>query len=169
MSALQDKFNAIVKKIENRIEDKELLDFVKQQVADISILFIDQLDKVVDLSQSRLDELIEHEKEITKKVVQLEQSVRNMEREFFVDESCDFEIVCPYCNYEFVSDFSQSLKEEVECPECHNIIELDWNNQDDAHECLGHCCSCDSECGQEEEETQDDDDSKQDEDNEDDM
>ena len=150
MSVLQDKFNAIVKKIENRIEDEELLSFIKQQIADISILFIDQLDKVVDLSQRRLDELIEHEKDLTKKVTQLEQTMKAMEKEFYVDENFDFEIVCPYCNYEFVSDFSQNLKEQVECPECHNIIELDWNNHEE-HDCSGHCSCCDSGCGQEEE------------------
>lgn len=151
MSVLQDKFNAIVKKIEDRIEDEELLSFVKQQVADISILFIDQLDKVVDLSQRRLDELIDHEKDLTKKVTQLEQTMKAMEKEFYVDESFDFEIVCPYCNYEFVSDFSQNLKEQVECPECHNIIELDWNNHEE-HDCSGHCSCCDSECEETEEE-----------------
>ena len=69
----------------------------------------------------------------------------------YVDENFDFEIVCPYCNYEFVSDFSQNLKEQVECPECHNIIELDWNNHEE-HDCSGHCSCCESECGQEEEE-----------------
>lgn len=151
MSVLQDKFNAIVRKIEDRIEDEELLSFVKQQIADISILFIDQLDKVVDLSQRRLDELIDHEKDLTKKVAQLEQTMKTMEKEFYVDENFDFEIVCPYCNYEFVSDFSQNLKEQVECPECHNIIELDWNNHEE-HDCSGHCSCCESECGQEEEE-----------------
>lgn len=160
MSVLQDKFNAIVKKIENRIEDEELLSFIKQQIADISILFIDQLDKVVDLSQRRLDELIEHEKDLTKKVTQLEQTMKAMEKEFYVDENFDFEIVCPYCNYEFVSDFSQNLKEQVECPECHNIIELDWNNHEE-HDCSGHCSCCDSECGQEEEDEEPQEEQKQ--------
>lgn len=160
MSVLQDKFNAIVKKIENRIEDEELLSFIKQQIADISILFIDQLDKVVDLSQRRLDELIEHEKDLTKKVTQLEQTMKAMEKEFYVDENFDFEIVCPYCNYEFVSDFSQNLKEQVECPECHNIIELDWNNHEE-HDCSGHCSCCDSGCGQEEEDEEPQEEQKQ--------
>lgn len=154
MSVLQDKFNAIVKKIEDKIEDQELLSFVKQQIADISILFIDQLDKVVDLSQRRLDELIDHEKDLTKKVAQLEQTMKAMEKEFYVDESFDFEIVCPYCNYEFVSDFSQNLKEQVECPECHNIIELDWNNHEE-HDCSGHCSCCESECEEEQEDEED--------------
>ena len=106
---------------------------------------------MVDLSQRRLDELIDHEKDLTKKVAQLEQTMKTMEKEFYVDENFDFEIVCPYCNYEFVSDFSQNLKEQVECPECHNIIELDWNNHEE-HDCSGHCSCCESECGQEEEE-----------------
>ena len=42
MSELQTKFQAIIKKIEDRIEDEEELKFIKEQIADISILFLDQ-------------------------------------------------------------------------------------------------------------------------------
>ena len=39
-------------------------------------------------------------------------------------------------------------KTEIECPECKNIIELDWSgNLDDEDDgCSGHCCGC-SGCG----------------------
>jgi len=58
----------------------------------------------------------------------------------------NFEIVCPYCEYEFVIDANED-KKEVECPECKNIIELDWSgNLDEDDECSGHCHGC-SGCG----------------------
>ena len=36
-------------------------------------------------------------------------------------------------------------KKEIECPECKNIIELDWSGDlGEDNECSGHChgCSC---------------------------
>ena len=35
VSVLQDKFNAIIAKIEERITDKEELDFIKEQIVDL--------------------------------------------------------------------------------------------------------------------------------------
>ena len=45
------------------------------------------------------------------------------------------------------------LKEEIECPECHNIIELDWDEED-----CGGCCSSCGICDEEDEEENDEDD-----------
>ena len=55
----------------------------------------------------------------------------------------DFEIVCPYCNNEFVTDLKlmNEEKTEIRCPECNNIIELDWNDDEDEG-CQGHCDAC---------------------------
>ncbi|MCI8519751.1 MAG: hypothetical protein HFJ51_06980 [Clostridia bacterium] len=56
----------------------------------------------------------------------------------------DFEIVCPYCNAEFISDISDDPSEELRCPECGNLIEVDWHECEDGcdHNCGGDC-SCD--------------------------
>lgn len=40
-------------------------------------------------------------------------------------------------------------KNEIKCPECNNIIELDWNDEEEDC-CSGHCSSCHG-CGSEEE------------------
>lgn len=150
MSELQDKFKQIISNIEERIQDKEELEFIKEQIATISVLFLDQLDKVVDLSTSRLDEVVENQRKLNEKVMQVEKVMGNIEKDIYLDDNYDFEIVCPYCNHEFTSDFSAEVKEEVECPECHNIIELDWN-QEEEEGCSGHCGCCDEECGQDDE------------------
>ncbi len=144
VSKLQDNFNAIIKKIEKRITDKEELDFIKQQIADLSMLYIDELNKIMDLSERQVNQVYENQKILEKKLADVERGMNNIEKELFVEDEYDFEIVCPYCNHEFVADID-SNKKEVECPECHNIIELDWNNDD--HECGGHCGGCHG-CGE---------------------
>lgn len=152
MSVLQDKFNAIIAKIEERITDPEDLDFIKQQIADISILYIDELNKIMDLSERRVNQVYENQKVLEKKMSELEKGMNTIEKELFVEDEYDFEITCPYCNYEFIADIN-SDKKEVECPECHNLIELDWNQ--DEHDCEGHCCSCDG-CEHDEEDIDED-------------
>lgn len=154
MAKLQDDFNAIIAKIEERITDEEELNFIKQQIADISMLYINELDKVMDISERRVNQVVENQRVLEKKQIELETALNNMEKELFVnEEDYNFEIVCPYCNHEFVSDIGSDVH-EVECPECHNIIELDWN-QESQTECGGHCGSCGG-CEHEGEEENDD-------------
>ncbi len=145
MSQLQDKFNAIISEIEERITDVDELIFIKQKIADISMMYINELDKIMEISQKRVNQVYENQKMLEKKMSELEKGMNTIEKELFVEDEYDFEIVCPYCNYEFLTDLN-SDKKEVECPECHNTIELDWNQEE--HDCSGHCggCSgCDSE------------------------
>ena len=52
--------------------------------------------------------------------------LRNISNDIYEDED-DFEIVCPYCNFEFIADIDES-KTEIICPECENVIELDWGD-----------------------------------------
>ena len=55
-----------------------------------------------------------------------------------------------------------SSKSEVECPECHNTIELDWNHED-GDSCGGDCggCGC---CGHDEDDSEDNEEQNEDED-----
>ena len=56
MSKLQEKFNSIIAKIEERIQDQEELKFIKEQIAEISMLYIDELNKVIDVSEKRVNQ-----------------------------------------------------------------------------------------------------------------
>ena len=47
-------------------------------------------------------------------------------------------------------------KTEIECPECKNMIELDWSGDpSDDDECSGHCSGC-SGCDDQEDDEEDD-------------
>lgn len=139
MSKLQDSFKEIIAKIEERITDEEELKFIKQQMIDLSMIYLDELDKIMNLSERRVQQIYENQKMLEQKMNELEKGVNTIEKELFVEEEYDFEIVCPYCNYEFLTDINSS-KKEIECPECHNTIELDWNGEE--HDCGGHCGTC---------------------------
>ena len=47
-----------------------------------------------------------------------------------INDVYDFEIVCPYCNNDFIVDESYKDSDEVKCPNCSKTIELDWNEND---------------------------------------
>lgn len=101
MSVLQDKFNSIIAKIEERITDPEELEFVKQQIADISMMYIDEINKIMDLSERRVNQVYENQKILEQKMAEIERGMNTIEKELFVEDEYDFEIVCPYCNHEF--------------------------------------------------------------------
>ena len=108
-----------------------------------------QIEKILQEIQG----IKENQKEMTEKIDKIQQVINHIENDIYLNEGFDFEIVCPYCEYEFVIDADED-KKEIECPECKNVIELDWSGDlDEGDECSGHCHGC-SGC----EETDEDDD-----------
>lgn len=146
MSNLQEKFNKIINDLDQNIENKNDLEYIKTQIYNISMLFIDELDKISELNMDKINRLIVKHKELNNRMQQLENTMKQIEEDIYLDsdeEELGFEIMCPYCNAEFEVDMNEEIKSEVKCPECNNIIELDWN-QDEC--CGGHCGSCESHC-----------------------
>lgn len=141
MSNLREEFNKIMAKVEERFTNEDELNFIKEQILEVSMLYINELNKVIDLSERRVNQVVENQRILENKQNEIERALNNMEKELFVnEEEYDFEIICPYCNHEFVSDIGSDISELV-CPECHNTIELDWDMNEDS-DCSGHCCSC---------------------------
>ena len=162
MANLKKRFNEILEDLEKNIKNKEDLDYIKSQVYNISLLFLDEIDKIAELNLDRLNVMIYREKELSKKIAKMEKVINNIEKEVFVSQDCDFEIICPYCNAEFVEDLASGVEHEVKCPECGNTIELDWHEDE---ECCGHHCDGEcSGCSEEEEIEEDDEDENEEED-----
>ena len=108
----------------------------------------EQIEKLL----KEVEELKENQKAMNEKMEKMQQTIRHIESDIYIDEDCDcgcdcdFEIVCPYCDYEFVIEADENEK-EIECPKCNNIIELDWSGDlCDDEGCSGHCHGCSS-CG----------------------
>ena len=134
MANLKKRFKEIVDDIEKNIKNKDDLEYIKSQIYNISILFLDELDKLAEFNFNKLSVMLDREKELYKKVTKMEKIITNMEKEVFSSSECDFEIVCPYCNAEFVEDLQDNTDREIKCPECGNTIELDWNEDTESDE-----------------------------------
>ena len=87
--------------------------------------------------------LQENQKQILEKIEKMQAVLDNIEKDIYSEDGFDFEIICPYCNYEFIIDLDEN-KTEVECPECKNTIELDWTGDVDnqSNDCSGSCHGC---------------------------
>lgn len=145
MSNLQENFKKIIDDLDKNIENKKDLEYIKTQIYNISILFMDELDKISELNMDKMNRLIVRHKELTNRMQQLETTMNQIEKDIYLDpneEELGFEVICPYCNTEFEVDMNNEIQSEVKCPECNNVIELDWNGEDGCDGHCGHCGGC---------------------------
>ena len=141
MSVLSDNYKRIVSELEAKITNPEDLEFVKEKISELSVVFMDIIENITDKADQKMKKIEEKQRLIEAKIEEVQNSVDEIESDIYVEEdgSFDFEIVCPYCNNEFVTEIDG--KSEITCPECNNVIELDWND-DEEEGCSGHCSSC---------------------------
>lgn len=106
---------------------------------------ISKISEEIKSINNRLENIENNQRLIEQKISKIQSSVNGLENDIYEDEY-EFEIICPYCNTEFVADVTS--KSDIKCPECQNIIELDWNNEDEnAFGCAGNCSRCSTKCG----------------------
>ncbi len=143
MGVLKDNYTSFLNDIEKNIKDKDDLNYIKMRFTKFLDVILDQMDHIMDYKKEEIDTIEKKQKEMDEKMEKIETILSNIEKDIYSEDGFDFEIVCPYCNYEFVIDIDEE-KTEVECPECHNIIELDWSGEIDEghHNCSGSCSSC---------------------------
>lgn len=98
--------------------------------------------------EKKLDLILQNQQNLENKMNKMEQVISKIESDIYLDDSFDLEIVCPYCNNEFVVDMDED-RTEVTCPECENVIELDWTGDLDEDEfaCGPEGCSGCHGCG----------------------
>ena len=158
MSKLSEEYLKILNDIDKNISDEDEKQYVLKKISELSSLYMDIIDRVTSVNSKRMDELEKCQDELEEKLDKVKGTVELIKKDIYEDDDYDFEIVCPYCNHEFVADVEDELKEEIECPECHNIIELDWDGDDEG--CTGFCSSCGHhhECNDDEKKDEHDDD-----------
>ena len=159
MSVLSDNYRRIVSEVEARIQNPEEQEFIKQKISELSIIFMDVIDNLSNITEQKIKRIEEKQTEIENKMQEVENYVNDIENDMLEEieeinevtnedeeeEEYEFEITCPYCDNEFVTDING--KDEVTCPECENVIELDWNDEEEissgcAHGGCGACHGC---------------------------
>ena len=148
MGTIKTEYKSFLDDIEKNIKNKEDLEYIKKRFASFLDVMLDQIDYIMDYKKEEIDKLEKTQKQIEERMSKMQQVIDNIEKDIY-DEGFDFEITCPYCNYEFFIDVDEN-RTEVECPECKNMIELDWSGDvdDESDGCNGNCHGC-SGCGDE--------------------
>ena len=143
MAELNAKFKQILSDLEENLQNKEDIEYVKTQIFNLYNIFFDEMSKIEESVATKIETIAGTQSTLKEKVENIENKVKNMEKEFFLEEDSDFSITCPYCNNEFVAEYDE-LNDEIECPECNNIIELDWGEEDEKNNngCSGNCKGC---------------------------
>ena len=144
MDNMTSQYKKILKDLEKNIKDKEDFEYVKNQMTNLFMIFFNEIDNLKELYEEKVDTILARQSAVEDKINKMEGTLKNIEKDIYLDEeeTADFEIVCPYCNNEFIIEMDE-LKDEVQCPECKNMIELDWNDDDCCDDeysgCHGHC------------------------------
>ena len=153
------EFAKILSELESEIKDPRDLEIAKSKLFEVGMLFM-------DVATRALESCTQYEM-LSKRIDKMQKSLKKIEQDIYIDdeedndigdqmhdndinteEDFEFEIKCPYCNYEFIIGNDEDLKDEIECPKCHKEIELDWDDY-----CDGECDHCGSLCYSEELET----------------
>lgn len=144
MGKLKDEYKSFLDDIEKNIKNEEDLAYIKERFTSFLDIVLTQMDYIMDYKKAEIEELENKQKEMDDKMQKMQDVIDNIEKDIYSEDGFDFEIVCPYCNYEFVIDVDEN-KTEIQCPECENMIELDWSGdleEGEADDCEGHCSGC---------------------------
>ncbi len=147
MSSIKNEYKNFLDDIEKNIKNKEDLEYVKKRFSVFLDVILDQIDNILNFKNEEMQKIEENQKKIEDKILKMQSIIDNIENDIYSEDGFDFEIVCPYCNNEFIIDVDED-RTEVECPECKNTIELDWSGEideepDSSNGCSGSCHGCD--------------------------
>ena len=130
MVSRKNEYKSFLDDIEKNIKNKEDLEYIKKRFADFLDVVLEKMDYILDYKEEEMNKLEEKQNQIEAKMAKMQKIIDNIENDIYSEDGYDFEITCPYCNYEFIIDVDET-KTEVQCPECKNMIELDWNEGED--------------------------------------
>ena len=86
MSEMSGKYNEIMQELESNIKDPEELKFVKDKFSDLSMLFVDMLDRITKLTDDRIQEIETKQQEIMGKIQSVQSTVKGIENDISEDE-----------------------------------------------------------------------------------
>ena len=149
---IKEEYKIFMKDVEKNFKNKEDLEYLKKRISKLMDTVLHELDNIefkLSEREDKIQNIIEKQDKLEIKVDKIQQILDNIENDIYAEDGFDFEIVCPYCNNDFVIDMDEN-NTEVRCPECHNVIELDWSgdpqdaewNVDSDFGCNGGCSQC---------------------------
>ena len=140
MGSLKNEYKSFLDDIEKNIKDKEDLNYIKQRFVRFMDAVLEEMDYISSYKTEQIEALEKSQKEVQEKLAKMQTVLDNIEKDIYSEDGFDFEI-----------DVDEN-RTEVECPECKNTIELDWDGgiDDDHSGCSGNCGGCHG-CGENDE------------------
>lgn len=139
---LENQYKNIIKNLDEKIKNKEDLEYIKSEMASLFMSCFNEVRLLRELYETKIITMFDRQAISQEKIERLVNSIEKLEKDFyFDDEFSDLKIVCPYCaNDCFIEIEDLHNNVEMECPECKNIIELNWVDDNcDCSECKGDC------------------------------
>ena len=130
MSNLEEQYQKLIETLENTIKDKEALEKAKEQLDDIVSIVVDDCSHVLDVYDEKIESIENRNLDYEMRVSVLEEKLKYFEKMVEL-EDYDFFITCPYCGFEFQTDYDEEI-EEIICPECGQSFDNDWDDDDDS-------------------------------------
>lgn len=130
MSNLEEQYQKMIETLENTIKDKEALEKAKEQLDDIVSIVVDDCSHVLDVYDEKIKSIENRNLDYEMRISVLEEKLKYFEKMVEL-EDYDFFITCPYCGFEFQTDYDEEI-EEIICPECWQSFDIDWDDDDDS-------------------------------------
>lgn len=130
---LKNEMNAFFKDIDENIKNEDDLIYVKSRTAKLVDFIVDEIEKIIDYKEEKLNAIIKKQEQEDLKIKELSEKIDTVYEDIYDEPSDEFLISCPYCNNEFDAEIDEE-SDEIRCPECGNLIELDWNGNPDDDE-----------------------------------
>jgi len=125
---LKKEMMSFVKALEDNIKDDKELQCMKEKTAHLFEKFADELEKVFKYKEDEIKLIEQRQQQADDKLEEMDLMIKTISKDLY-EEYEDFEIVCPYCNFDFDLEVDETISEII-CPECQNVIELDWENDE---------------------------------------
>ena len=130
MSNLEEQYQKMIETLENTIKDKEALEKAKEQLDDIVSIVVDDCSHVLVVYDEKIKSIENRNLDYEMRISVLEEKLKYFEKMVEL-EDYDFFITCPYCGFEFQTDYDEEI-EEIICPECGQSFDIDWDDDDDS-------------------------------------
>ena len=127
---LSNEMKDFVKDLKDNIKNPEELKYLLERTEKFFDIVIREVEEIMNYKEKEIADLEEKQRKHGEKIDEMSEKMKTLCKDIYDEDYEDFEIICPYCNYEFDADIDETSTEVV-CPECNNVIELDWDGDPD--------------------------------------
>lgn len=128
MSDLEKQYNKILETFEKNVQDEKQVKKVRKQLDKLIDIAVEDFSNVLDSYDEKMNLLEKQSRSNEERIRALEEKLKFFEKMIEL-EDYDFFITCPYCGFEFQTDYDEEVT-EICCPECNQTFDVDWEDED---------------------------------------